>query len=122
MAITSKPETAAENPIAGWLTPGEFSVLEAACDTLLPSLEPPAVSSDIVATYYRRSARDLNVAHLVAETLSYENAQAKADFRRLLALLSSPVAGLLLAGSPRTFKSLSQKKPERYLTAMANSP
>jgi choline dehydrogenase-like flavoprotein len=122
MAIISKPETTTENLIAGWLTPDEFSVLEAVCDTLLPSLEPPGGSSEIVAAYYRRSARDLNVAQLVAETLSYENAQAKADFRRLLALLSSPAAGLMLGASPRPFKSLSQKKREKYLIAMANSP
>ncbi len=123
MATTSTPKTTTTgNLIAGWLTSDEFSVLEAVCDTLLPSLEPPGGSSEIVAAYYRRPARDLNVAHLVAETVSYENEQAKADFRRLLALLSSPVAGLLFAGRLRPFKSLSQKKREKYLTAMANSP
>src|SRR6266705_220467 len=123
MATTSTPgATTTGNLIAGWLTSDEFSVLEAVCDTLLPSLEPPGGSSEIVAAYYRRSARDLNVAHLVAETVSYENEQAKADFRRLLALLSSPAAGLLLAGSPRPFKALPQEKREKYLTAMANSP
>jgi hypothetical protein len=85
MAITSTPgTTTAENLIAGWLTPDEFSILESVCDTLLPSLEPPEGSSEAVAAYYRRSARDLNVAHHVAETLSFENAQAKADFRKLL--------------------------------------
>jgi choline dehydrogenase-like flavoprotein len=123
MATTSTPgATTTENLIAGWLTSDEFSVLEAVCDTLLPSLEPPGGSSEIVAAYYRRSARDLNVARLLAETLSNENEQAKADFRRLLALLSSPVAGLLFAGSPRPFKALPQEKREKYLTAMANSP
>src|SRR5215472_9922283 len=99
MDVTSDTETTTKKQVASWLTPDEFSVLEAVCDTLLPSLEPPDGSSEIVAAYYRRSARDLSVAHLVAETLSYENAQAKSDFRRLLALLSSPVAGLMLAGS-----------------------
>jgi choline dehydrogenase-like flavoprotein len=123
MATTSTPgATTTGNLIAGWLTSDEFSVLEAVCDTLLPSLEPLGGSSEIVAAYYRRSARDLNVAHLVAETVSYENEQAKADFRRLLALLSSPAAGLLLAGNPRPFKALPQEKREKYLIAMANSP
>ncbi len=123
MAVTSTPGTTTTgNLIADWLTPAEFSVLEAVCETLLPSLEPPNGSSEIVAAYYRRSARDLNVAHLVAETLSLENAQAKADFHQLLSLLSNPVAGLLLAGSPRPFKALSQQKREKYLAAMANSP
>src|SRR2546421_6081169 len=123
MAITSTPgKTTRENLVAGWLTQDEFSVLEAVCETLLPSLEPPEGSSKSVAAYYRRSALDLNVAQLVAETLSFENEQAKADFRKLVRLLSSPAAGLMLAGIPRPFKALSQEKREKYLIAMANSP
>ena len=123
MTISSTPGiTTTENLVAGWLTPDEFSILEVVCETLLPSLEPPTESSDAVAAYYRRSAHDLNIAQLVAETLSFENEQAKADFRKLVALLSSPAAGLMLAGVPRPFKALTQKKRETYLTAMANSP
>ena len=122
MTVTSDAETPTKKQVAGWLTPGEFSILETVCDTLLPSLEPPAGSSEVVAAYYRRSARDLNVAQLVAETLSLENEQAKAQFRQLLGLLSNAVAGMMLAGSPRPFKTLPQEKREKYLTAMANSP
>jgi choline dehydrogenase-like flavoprotein len=123
MAATSTLRTIkSENLVAGWLTPDEFSILKAVCETLLPSLEPAERCSESVAAYYRRSALDLNVAQLVAETLSFENEQAKADFRKLLRLLSSPAAGLMLAGIPRPFKALSQEKREKYLTAMANSP
>ena len=85
MATTSTTNTAKnENLVAGWLTQDEFSVLEAVCETLLPSLEPPEGSSRSVAAYYHRSARDVNVAQFVAETLSFENEQAKADFRKLI--------------------------------------
>jgi hypothetical protein len=122
MAVTSKTETTAESLVAGWLTPDEFSILEAVCDTLLPSLEPPEGSSEVVAAYYRRTARNLNVAHLVAETLALENEDDQKRFRQLLGLLAGPMGGLLLIGSPRSFKSLSQEKREKYLTAMANSP
>ena len=122
MTVTSDAETPTKKQVAGWLTPGEFSILETVCDTLLPSLEPPAGSSEVVAAYYRRSARNLNVAQLVAETLSLENEQAKAQFRQLLGLLSNAAAGMMLAGSPRPFKTLPQEKREKYLTAMANSP
>src|SRR5215469_5870242 len=122
MTTTASPQaTTPESRIAGWLTPNEFAILEAVCQTLLPSLEPPADSSEAVAAYYRRSARDLNIAHLVAETLAQENPQAQTEFRQLLALLASPAAGLLLAGSPRPFTKLSQEKREQYLRAMANS-
>src|SRR5215472_10809559 len=123
MATTTPPQTPATGShIAGWLAPNEFTILEAVCETLLPSLEPPADSSETVVAYYRRSARDLNVAQLVAETLALENPQAQTEFRQLLALLASPAAGLLLAGSPRPFTRLSQEKREQYLRAMANSP
>ncbi|HEX6480602.1 MAG TPA: GMC family oxidoreductase N-terminal domain-containing protein [Ktedonobacteraceae bacterium] len=122
MAVTSKAGTTTGNQVAGWLTPEEFSILEDVCQTLLPSLEPPVGSSEAVTAYYLRSAKDLHVAMLVAETLSQENEKAKAEFRQLLGLLNSPVAGVMLAGSPRPFKALSQEKREKYLSAMANSP
>ncbi len=122
MTVTSTPHTTTGNRIAGWLTPDEFAILEAACETLLPSLEPPAGSSEALAAYYRRSAKDLHVAFLIAETLAQENAQAQTEFRQLLALMASPVGGLLLVGSPKPFLKLSPEKREHYLLAMANSP
>ena len=122
MTITSKPETSVENRVAGWLTPEEFSILETVCDTFFPSLEPPDGSSEELAAYYRRSARNLNVAHLIAETLAFENEDEQKKFHTLLSLLDSPLGGLVLIGSPRKFKSLPQDKREKYLTAMANSP
>ncbi len=58
MTITSIPGIiTTENLVAGWLTPDEFIVLEAVCETLLPSLEPPAGSSEAIVAYYRRSAQ-----------------------------------------------------------------
>lgn len=122
MAITSQTAVSTENRVAGWLTPDEFSILEAVCDTLLPSLEPPVGSSESIATYYRRSARDLNVARLVAETLAQENEDEQKKLHRLFTLLAGPLGGLILIGSPRPFKSLSQPRREKYLVAMANSP
>jgi choline dehydrogenase-like flavoprotein len=121
MAITSKSETTAADLVAGWLTSEEFSILEAVCETLLPSLEPPPGSSEVVAAYYRRSARDLNVAQLLAETLALENAEEQTKFHQLLGLLAGPLGGLMLIRSPRAFESLPQEKREKYLAAMANS-
>src|SRR5207253_1918993 len=93
MAITEKPGTTTGDQAAGWLTPGEFSILEAVCETLHPSLEPPVESSKAVAAYYRRSAKDLHVAMLVAETLSQENEQAKRE-KYLNAMANSPIGQL----------------------------
>lgn len=123
MATTSSPSVkVSEGHVAGWLTSGEFAILEAVCDTLFPSLEPPSASSEMIAAYYRRCARDLNVAYLLAETLALENSQAQAEFRQLLALMASPASGLMLIRSPRPFAALSYEQRERYLLAMANSP
>jgi choline dehydrogenase-like flavoprotein len=123
MAISSSSETKASgNRIAGWLSPEEFRILEVACDTFLPSLEPPPASTEALAAYYRRRASDLNVAQLLAETLAFENAEAQAQFHQLMSLMASPVSSLLLAASPKSFVDLSQEQRERYLFSMANSP
>ncbi len=123
MAVTpSSDARATGSRVAGWLSPDEFSILEAVCDTFFPSLEPPAGSSETLAAYYRRSARDLNVAQLLAETLAQENAEAQTQFHQLLALMASPISSLLLAGSTKPFATLSQKQREKFLLAMANSP
>src|SRR5262249_6102081 len=92
------------------------------CDTFLPSLTPPAGSPEALAAYYRRSASDLSVATLLAETLAQENAATQTQFRQLLALMASPIGGLLLIGNPKPFLALSPEQRERYLLAMANSP
>src|SRR5260370_9977057 len=123
MAATSSSETrTAQERVAGWLSPEEFTILETVCDTFFPSLDPPPGSSEIEAAYYRRKAGDLHVALLLAETLAQENEDAQADFRRLLRLMASPVTSLMLARSAKPFAALSQEQREKYLSAMANSP
>ncbi|HET8846191.1 MAG TPA: GMC family oxidoreductase N-terminal domain-containing protein, partial [Ktedonobacteraceae bacterium] len=122
MAITSSaPEKATEHRIAGWLSPGEFAILEAICETLLPSLEPPEGSSEEVAAYYRRSADDLRVAQTIAEKLGREGPELQADIRLFLSLFNAPPIGLFLAGRARPFRELPLAKREQYLLALANS-
>ncbi len=125
MAIITSNTTTAETPqsrVAGWLSPDEFQLIEAVCDTLLPSLEPPVDSSEEVAAYYRRNASDLHVALLLAETLAHENAETQTEFRQLLALMASPLGSILLIANPKPFINLQQEQREKYLLAMANSP
>ncbi len=123
MAVTPSSDTKATNGSgAAWLTPDEFQIVEAVCDTFFPSLEAPSGSSDTLKAYYQRRASELNVAQLVVETLSYENAEAQGQFHQLLGLFNSPVTGLMLAGSAKPFIALAQQQREKYLLAMANSP
>ena len=124
MAVISSTSSATNIPqsrVAGWLSPDEFTIIEAVCDTLLPSLEPPVGSSEAVAAYYRRNAGDLHVPMLLAETLAHENAETQTEFRQLLALMASPLGGLLLIANPKPFINLQPPQREKYLLAMANS-
>ena len=123
MTSTSPPApAAAQEQIAGWLSPKEFSILEVICETFLPSLEPPTGSSPTLAAYYQRSAKDLHVALLIAETLAQEISEKQAEFRQFLALLASPASGLLLIRKAKPFSELSLEQREKYLLALANSP
>lgn len=120
--ISSPEERATESYIAGWLTPAEFTILEAVCDTLLPSLEAPPASSEAVVAYYQRSARDLQLAQRIADVLGQQKPEVKQAYHRFWSLLAAPPVGLLFAGSARPFVALEQAKREQYLLALANSP
>lgn len=120
--VSSAPGMVTENKIAGWLSPDEFAILEAICETFLPSLEPPEGSTEDVAAYYRRSAGDLEVARIIAEKLGREGPELQADVRLFLALFNAPPIGLFLAGRARPFRELPLAKREKYLVALANSP
>ncbi len=121
ISSTSSDTQTARNRVAGWLSPDEFTIIEAVCDTLLPSLEPSVDSNEAVAAYYRRNAGDLHVPMLLAETLAHENAETQTEFRQLLALMASPLGGLLLIANPKPFINLQPPQREKYLLAMANS-
>jgi choline dehydrogenase-like flavoprotein len=107
---------------ATWLSPSELAILESVCDTLLPSLDPPAGVSEEVAAYYRRRAADLQVAARMAELLALENDERKTQIRQLLMIMASPLTSLFLVGSAHAFPDLSQQQRERYLLALASSP
>ena len=121
ISSTSSDTQTSQGRVAGWLSQDEFTIIEAVCDTLLPSLEPPVGSSEEVAAYYRRNARDLHVPMLLAETLAHENAETQTEFRQLLALMASPLGGMLLIANPKAFINMQPAQREKYLLAMANS-
>ena len=123
MATISSPSAlATQSRIAGWLTPDEFALLEAICDTLLPSLEPPSGSTEDVAAYYRGCARDLHVAQQIAEKLGELGPEMQADIHLFLKLFTAPPVSLILAGSARPFIALPPARREQFLMALANSP
>ena len=60
--------------------------LEAVCEALLPPTPPPAGESDPDG-YYARSATDLGVATIIAEALSQQSPETRAQFKQLLGLM-----------------------------------
>ena len=123
MVTTSTPPArSVGDETTDWLAPKEFAILEAICDTLLPSLEPPARSSESVAAYYQRCARDLRVAERLAAKLGEQGQQVRAEIRQFLSMFASRGPSLLFVGKALPFIDLAQNQRERYLLALANGP
>lgn len=115
---TSSPSVAV--PIVKpWLTAANLRLLEAICETLIP-----VVAANDEADphgHLRRPASALNVAQGMAETLSAEDVETRAEFRRLLSILRGPAGGLLLISRPIGFLRMTPEMRERALRAMAHS-
>jgi choline dehydrogenase-like flavoprotein len=98
------------------LSGSERRVLTALCDALFPGVEG---GSD----FYGRTAHDIGVDGLLADAVehSLQPANARA-FRRILAVVDSPLYNLILSGKPSPFTSLTPERRETYLQAWRDSP
>jgi choline dehydrogenase-like flavoprotein len=100
------------------LVPAERRTLAAVCDALVPSIrrEPDPHG------FYARSATDLGIDGDIARIVeTYLPPDRRADFRRFLHTLESPLWNLLLTGRPSRFTALSEAARERYLLGWAHS-
>ena len=71
-------------PTTQYLTNRQFETLTAICDTLVPAID----RADDPHGYWRRCASDLNVPHLIVETVfTLQDEVAQAQFKQLLSLL-----------------------------------
>ena len=118
MATTQQP--APTTTTTGWLSPAELRTLEAVCEALLPPTPPPAGEGDPDG-YYARSASDLGVAALIAEALSQQSPETRAQFKQLLGLMNRPLFGMLLVGRPRRFVRMSLADRAAALRKMRDS-
>ena len=119
--MTTTQSTVATSATASWLGSKELQTLEAICDALIPALAPPTGESDPHG-YWRRSARDLNVAALMVEALAPESPDMHRQFRQLLRLLDSPVLGVMVMGRPQRIARLPLAAREAALLRMSRSP
>ena len=100
------------------LSSKERDTLRVLADTLVPSI---AVSPDPDG-FYGRKASDLAVDEDVVRIIErYISPEQRADFRRLLRTVESPMANLLLAGRPKRFSAESEANRERFLLGWAHS-
>jgi len=117
---TKQQAPAASTAAGSWLTPTQMRTLEAICEALAPAVPPPAGEMDAHGLY-ARSARELPIAELISEALALDSPESRKDFQRLLSTLSSPLAGMVLAGRPQGFAQLSLAARETALRKMSTS-
>src|SRR5207244_11507577 len=94
------------------LSSKERHTLRRIADSFVPSI---AVSPDPDG-FYGRKASDLAVDEDVARIIErYLSPDQRADFRRLLRTIESPMANMLLSGRPARFPTETQAELERFL-------
>jgi choline dehydrogenase-like flavoprotein len=109
--------------MAHFLTDPQYEALQALCETLIPTLEPPSGVSAELAAYYKRSAADLEIPSEVARAIrDYATPESQAQTKQFLDLLASPIGTLALAGRPGKFASLPLATREKVMLGWANSP
>ncbi len=118
---TTQPGASTATASGGWLSPAQTRTLEAICDALIPAVAPPPGADDAHGLY-TRTARDLNIAALMVETLGQESPETRAQVAQLLDLLGSPAGGLLLAGRPTGLAGLPLAARAAALRRMSVSP
>ncbi len=90
------------------VSPEERAALEAACEAFLPLSDP--ASAPLVAV-----PKDFDVAGQILEMMATQNLSEQAEFRELLGLLNSKIAGLLFGGSWAAFRAMPVEQRARIL-------
>lgn len=93
------------------VTPGQYAALEAACDALIPKL---AAEDDHPAFWTSRPS-DWQVASQLLDIIGNLTPGEQKEFRQLLALLESRLAGAIFAGKWARFRDLPADQQEKIL-------
>lgn len=100
------------------LSEEERRVLRILCDTLVPSI-PMADDGD---GFWARKASALGIDGDITQIVeTYLSPEQRADFRRLLRTVESPILNLVLAGTAKRFTAMDAAARERYLLGWAHS-
>lgn len=90
------------------VSPEERAALEAACEAFLPLPDPASATPAAVP-------KDFDVAGQILEMMADQNLAEQAEFRQLLGLLNSKIAGLLFGGSWAAFRAMPVERRVRIL-------
>ena len=100
------------------LTATQLTTLAFICDTLIP----PVAADPDPHGYWRRTASDLDSAHVVASAIAaFPVAKDRSGLAQLIDLFDNPLANLLLCGRWMRFSALSAEARERYLRGWQHS-
>jgi len=100
------------------LTAAQLETLAVICDTLIP----PVAADPDPHGYWRRTASDLDSAHVVAAAIAaFPVAKDRSGLAQLIGLFNNPLANLLLCGRWMRFSALSPEARERYLLGWQHS-
>jgi choline dehydrogenase-like flavoprotein len=112
------PLTPTSTPLAALsLGRRQREALRFVVDALIPSL--PAITE--AADFWHRRASDLDVDRHIVEIIAVLPRRARREFTLLLAVLASPLPGLLMGGWPRSFGALRPVQRENLLQRWAAS-
>jgi choline dehydrogenase-like flavoprotein len=100
------------------LSPRETEVLDALCDTFVPSL---AFEKDEDPALFSMSAKDIGVSGLVADALDRIEPAKSDAFRFFLKLLENPLFIATVMASATRFSRLPQPRRERVLQRLCRS-
>ncbi|HSR70623.1 MAG TPA: GMC family oxidoreductase N-terminal domain-containing protein [Acidobacteriota bacterium] len=101
------------------LTSREKALLQSVCDALVPSIASSEKGE--VGEFWRRSAAHLPLQEFIAGFLGAQRPRVRRDFRRLLALLASPLLGLTWGGPFKPFDRLDARQREALLQSWSVS-
>ncbi len=85
------------------VTPAQRAALEAACETLIPALQAPEGGDK---AYWAATPADFNVPQQILDLMEAQSPAEQQEFRQLLGLLDSKIAGLWFGGSWAKFREM----------------
>lgn len=100
------------------LSARQQTALEAICDTIIPFV---SAEDREKAAFWQIKASDLQIAQRIKVAIARQSPEDQQEFKQLLNVFTSPLAGLLFTGKFKSFASLQPAGREQWLQYWASS-